>query len=161
MANFFRPPMDSRVCDIMYLRKEDGEMDISENLLCLFNSQVVERNGSYVIEVLEREITLGDIQPGQVYRVAVLSPVTEPETERDEPAIQRERQHDVPKPPVEEGDTVEVEIEDIGEQGDGIARVERGYVVIVPDTEMGDRVTVEITDVRQNVAFAEVIEGPY
>jgi predicted RNA-binding protein with TRAM domain len=60
--------------------------------------------------------------------------------------------------PVEEGEERTVEIEDIGEQGDGITRVERGFVVIVPDTEQGERVTVEITDVRENVAFAEVVE---
>ncbi|MFC6906734.1 TRAM domain-containing protein [Halalkalicoccus tibetensis] len=38
-------------------------------------------------------------------------------------------------PPVTEGNHRTVEIETIGEQGDGIARVERGYVVIVPDTD--------------------------
>jgi predicted RNA-binding protein with TRAM domain len=51
-----------------------------------------------------------------------------------------------------------VDIEDIGDQGDGVTRVERGFVVIVPDTKQGERVTIEITDVRQNVAFADVIE---
>ncbi|WP_328766624.1 TRAM domain-containing protein [Haloarcula nitratireducens] len=61
-------------------------------------------------------------------------------------------------PPVEEGETRRVEIEDIGEQGDGVARVERGYVVIVPDTELGERVAVEIQTVTENVAFAEVTE---
>jgi len=59
---------------------------------------------------------------------------------------------------VEEGEQRDAEIEDIGEQGDGITRVERGFVVIVPDTELGERVTVEITDVRENVAFAEVTD---
>jgi predicted RNA-binding protein with TRAM domain len=49
-------------------------------------------------------------------------------------------------------------IEDIGEQGDGITRVERGFVVIVPDTKASERVTVEITNVQQNVAFAEVVD---
>jgi predicted RNA-binding protein with TRAM domain len=62
-----------------------------------------------------------------------------------------------PEPPVEEGERREVEIEDIGDQGDGITRVERGFVVIVPETKPGDRVTIEIADVQQNVAFAEVL----
>jgi predicted RNA-binding protein with TRAM domain len=44
------------------------------------------------------------------------------------------------------------------EQGDGIARVERGYVIIVPDTELNDRVTVKITEVRENLAFGEVVQ---
>ena len=30
--------------------------------------------------------------------------------------------------------------------------------VIVPDTKETERVTIEITDVRENVAFAEVLE---
>ncbi|RBI59364.1 hypothetical protein DMJ13_22260 [halophilic archaeon] len=53
---------------------------------------------------------------------------------------------------------IDVEIEDIGEQGDSIARVERGYVIIVPETEHGDQVTVEITEVKPNVAFSGVVE---
>ena len=50
----------------------------------------------------------------------------------------------------------EVTIETIGDQGDGIAKVERGYVVIVPEAEPGDEVTVEITQARENLAFAQV-----
>jgi predicted RNA-binding protein with TRAM domain len=60
--------------------------------------------------------------------------------------------------PVKEGDIVEVEIENLGDQGDGIARVGPGYVVIVPETSRGERVSVEITEARENVAFAEVLE---
>jgi Predicted RNA-binding protein, contains TRAM domain len=59
---------------------------------------------------------------------------------------------------IEESEIREVEIEDIGDQGDGITRVERGFVVIVPDTKESERVKIEISDVRQNVAFAEVVE---
>lgn len=70
----------------------------------------------------------------------------------DDHGYQRQR------PPVEEGETRRVEIQDLGDQGDGITRVERGFVVIVPDTEQGERVEVEITDVRENVAFGEVVE---
>lgn len=62
------------------------------------------------------------------------------------------------QPPVSEGQTREVEIESLGDQGDGIAKVERGYVVIVPDTEVGERVTVRLDKVRENVGFAEVIK---
>jgi predicted RNA-binding protein with TRAM domain len=60
------------------------------------------------------------------------------------------------QPPVAEGEVREVIIETIGDQGDGIAKVERGYVVIVPETERGDEVTVEITQARETVAFAQV-----
>jgi len=134
-------------------------MEISEELECLFSASITEQDGSYVIDVPERELQLGDLQQGETYRVALVSSPTqsEPEeTEQAKTASQQEREP--PEPPVEEGETREVEIEDIGEQGDGITRVERGYVVIVPDTKESERVTIEITDVRQNVAFAEVVE---
>lgn len=66
---------------------------------------------------------------------------------------------DSSEPPVEEGELREVEIEDTGEKGDGIARVGPGYVVFVSDTKVGDRVTVRITQARDNFAFAEVVEA--
>jgi predicted RNA-binding protein with TRAM domain len=131
-------------------------MDISERLRCLFSAQVEERDGSYVVEVPEREVRLGEIDLGETHRVAILPSPSEPESEKTDSEPRRER--GPPKPPVEEGETRDVEVEDIGEQGDGIARVERGFVVIVPDTDQGERVTVEITDVQQNVAFATVVE---
>lgn len=61
------------------------------------------------------------------------------------------------RPPVEQGEVRSVTIDTLGDQGDGLARVERGFVVIVPGTQPGDRVDVEITDVRQTVAFAEPV----
>jgi len=61
-------------------------------------------------------------------------------------------------PPVEESEQRDVKIENLGDQGDGIAKVEHGYVVIVPEMSVGDRVTVEIQQVRENVAFADVVD---
>ncbi|SDJ99863.1 Predicted RNA-binding protein, contains TRAM domain [Halovenus aranensis] len=131
-------------------------MEISDQLRCLYSATVEERDGSYVVEVPEQEIQLGDLQEGETYRVAVLpSPSNDDASDTD---TEPERERGPPKPPVEEGEQRTVEIENLGDQGDGITRVERGFVVIVPDTEQGERVTVEITDVRENVAFAEVVE---
>ncbi|MFB6078630.1 MAG: SAM-dependent methyltransferase, partial [Halarchaeum sp.] len=59
--------------------------------------------------------------------------------------------------PVRVGDTVEVEVTDVGDEGDGIAKVE-GFTLFVPDTEAGDVVTVEVTDVKPRFGFAEVRE---
>ena len=59
-------------------------------------------------------------------------------------------------PPVEEGEKYEVEIEDIGKEGDGVAKVEN-FVVFVPDTEVGDQVEIEITRVLRTLAFGEVV----
>lgn len=51
-----------------------------------------------------------------------------------------------------------MKIEHLGDQGDGITRVERGFVVIVSDASPGEEVTVEITHVQENVAFADVVD---
>jgi predicted RNA-binding protein with TRAM domain len=129
-------------------------MEISDQLRCLFSATVEERGDSYVIEVPDQEIQLGDIQNGETYRVAMLSSSATTDTEEAD----TDTEQGLPTPPVEEGETRTVEIESLGEQGDGITRVERGFVVIVPDTEPSERVTVKITDVRENVAFADVVE---
>ncbi|ERG95287.1 TRAM domain-containing protein [Haloquadratum walsbyi] len=65
---------------------------------------------------------------------------------------------DRPDPPVDEGEQRIVTIEDTGDYGDGLTRVERGFVVIVPDATEGDRVAIEITSVKETVAFADVVE---
>jgi predicted RNA-binding protein with TRAM domain len=57
--------------------------------------------------------------------------------------------------PVAEGDTVELEIEDLGSKGDGIARVE-GFVIFVPGGEVGESYDVEITSVGRKFAFGEI-----
>lgn len=59
--------------------------------------------------------------------------------------------------PVAEGDVVEVEVEDLGSKGDGIARVE-GFVVFVPGAEVGESYDVEVTSVGRKFAFAEIRE---
>ena len=134
-------------------------MEISEELECLFSASIAEQDGSYVIHIPERELQLGDLQQGETYRVALVSSPTRSESEQSERAETRSQtQRESLEPPVEDGETRDVEIEDIGEQGDGITRVERGFVVIVPDTKTSERVKIEITDVRQNVAFAEVVD---
>jgi len=135
-------------------------MEISERLRCLYSASVEQRDGDYVVEVPAQEIQLGDIEAGETYRIALLPATSSSESGSgsDKSSTSATRDRTPADPPVEEGDQRDVEIEDIGEQGDGITRVERGFVVIVPDTTQGERVTVEITDVRENVAFAEVID---
>jgi len=132
-------------------------MEISDQLVCMFSESVEERDGSYVIEVPERELQLGDVDEGSSYRVAVLSALEESK-EKPQPKRELEEEDSSLEPPVDEGETRVVDIESIGEQGDGIARVERGYVVIVSDAEKGERVRIEINQVQENVAFADVVE---
>jgi len=59
-------------------------------------------------------------------------------------------------PPVSEGEELDVNIEAVGEKGDGIAKKE-GFVIFVPNTQPGQNVKVKITKVLRKVAFGDVI----
>ena len=61
-----------------------------------------------------------------------------------------------PKPPVSQGEVLEVVIEAVGEKGDGIARKD-GFVLFIPGVKEGDRVKVKVTRVLRKVGFAEVV----
>ncbi|MFB6235336.1 MAG: TRAM domain-containing protein [Halopenitus sp.] len=135
-------------------------MEISDKLLCLFSADVREEDDSYVVEVPRREVETGSIEPGDTYRVALISQsggeaATVEETETTSESTEG------PQPPVEPGEMRYVEIEDIGKQGDGIARVERGYVIIVPGGEVGERVKIEVTEVKSNFAVGEIVEEDF
>ncbi|WP_411965641.1 TRAM domain-containing protein [Haloferax sp. YSMS24] len=134
-------------------------MEISDKLLCLFNADVRTEDDRYIVEVPRREVETGAIDPGETYRVALISRETHDAVEA-EPSGETTPAAE-PQPPVEPGELRYVEIEDIGKQGDGIARVERGYVIIVPGTDVGERVKVEITEVKSNFAVGEVVEDDF
>jgi 23S rRNA (uridine2552-2'-O)-methyltransferase len=59
--------------------------------------------------------------------------------------------------PVRTGDEVDVEIVDVGDEGDGIAKVDE-FTLFVPDAETGEELTVEVTDVKPRYGFAERTE---
>jgi predicted RNA-binding protein with TRAM domain len=126
-------------------------MEISNELLCLFSAEVSDDGESYTIEIPRREIDTGSVSPDEQYRIALI------QGESEEPMIVDQEEPGEPQPPVEPGEIRYVEIEDLGKQGDGIARVERGYVIIVPDTNVGERVKVEIAEVKSNFAVGEAI----
>jgi len=90
-------------------------------LRTFYTADVFERDGSYVVEVPSRELDLGTVEAGETVRVALL------ETPGDDDAPNGEPKSD--GPPVTEGDALEVTIESMGDQGDGIAKVGPGYVV--------------------------------
>jgi predicted RNA-binding protein with TRAM domain len=138
-------------------------VEISDKLLCLFSASVTESEDKYVIEVPRREIDTGSIEPDEIYRVALVS--RDPESAETDSGSgsgsstrRRNRPSSEPQPPVEIDEVRYVEIEDIGKQGDGIARVERGYVIIVPGAEVGERVKVEVSEVKSNFAVGEIID---
>lgn len=61
-----------------------------------------------------------------------------------------------PQSPVEEGKIYECEIEDLGREGDGLARI-NNFVVFVPNTTVGQKVKIKIVRVMRRVAFGEVV----
>lgn len=138
-------------------------VEIADELLCLYTAEIENDGDTYTIEVPKREIEQGQVDTDGTHRVAILptemtesrsapEPRSSPDTGGDDHDSRTE------SPPVDEGDVVDVEIESLGDQGDGIARVGPGYVVIVADTEVGERVSVRITEAQSNVAFADVVE---
>lgn len=62
------------------------------------------------------------------------------------------------KAPIEVGKTYNVTIEEVGREGDGIARID-GFVVFVPKTKRGDTVKIRVNKVSWKVGFAELIAG--
>jgi len=130
-------------------------MEIPEELTCLFSVEIEEQDNSYVIEVPRGEIESGYVDLTGAHQVALISAV---ENNPESPEADTDPEPAPDQPPVVEGETRIVEIEDVGDQGDGLTRVDRGYVVIVPEAEKGERVEIEIETVRENVAFARVID---
>ncbi|MDY6817441.1 MAG: 23S rRNA (uridine(2552)-2'-O)-methyltransferase [Halobacteriales archaeon] len=59
--------------------------------------------------------------------------------------------------PVRTGDRLEVTIETIGDEGDGIAHVD-GFTLFVPSTEEGETVEIRVEDVKPRFGFAQRID---
>lgn len=62
------------------------------------------------------------------------------------------------QPSIEKDKTYDVEIEKLGWDGDGIARI-KGYIIFVPGTKIGDRVKVRVNDIKRNFAFAYIVKA--
>lgn len=149
--------------------------DIPDSLRLLFETSLEHDGDRYVIPVPESLVNYSRLIDEETYRIALLSAASEGST-ADEKSAQVPPQNPEPSetnekhksssrkptnsPPVVEGEVRSVTIDTLGDQGDGIARVERGFIVIVSDTKPGDQVEVEITDVKETVAFAEPISDP-
>jgi predicted RNA-binding protein with TRAM domain len=130
-------------------------VELPDRLDCLFSASVEQHGNSYRIEVPENELEEDAVRSGETYRVAIL-PSSPQTAARQQPTAASSSGGGSQSPPVAEGDVRKVSIETIGDQGDGIAKIDRGYVIIVPETDPGDEVTIEIEQARANVAFAQV-----
>ncbi|MCG1002979.1 MULTISPECIES: TRAM domain-containing protein [Halobacterium] len=140
--------------------------EIPDSLRLLYETTLEERDGQYVVSIPTEVVEDSTLTPEDVYRVALLNSPADAATE-SEPSSDTSRAspapsqtHDAQSPPVEEGEIRTVTIDTLGDQGDGIAKVERGFIVIVPGTQPGDKAEVEITDVKSSVAFAEPVSEP-
>jgi len=141
-------------------------MEIPEQLACLYTAELTETEDSYTFTIPATEVEAGSVTPGETLRVAVLADSDNSDnsdnadsTEKTPSTTQSASSTAAqPDPPVSEDETRVVDIEDVGDQGDGITRVERGFVVIVPETEEGETVEIRIETVRPNVAFGTVID---
>lgn len=60
--------------------------------------------------------------------------------------------------PVKVGDRYDVEIQEVGSKGDGIARV-KNFVVFVSNAQKGEKCTIEIKQVSNRFAIGEKVEG--
>jgi predicted RNA-binding protein with TRAM domain len=147
---------------------------VPDNLQCLFSTEVDIQEGALTIEVPEDEVTVGGIDPGTKYRVAILESEQQlgdnmttassggntraDGVSSDNDCSQTEKQSGPLQPPVKEDETLYVEIETTGDQGDGIAYTDNGFVIFVPDTHPGETVAIKITDVHDSHAFGSVIK---
>jgi predicted RNA-binding protein with TRAM domain len=66
-----------------------------------------------------------------------------------------DRGYDVPKP-IKEGEEYDIEINEVGSKGDGIARI-KNFVVFVTGAKQGEKCRVKIKEVRNRFAFAEKV----
>lgn len=137
-------------------------VEIPDSLRTLFTGVVEERDGEYVVVVPSSEVEHGELTAEETYRVGLVGvggngDVT---SEDDRGAKTRTRGRgavDSDQPPVVEGETYQVEIESMGDQGDGVAYVD-GFVVMVSDANIGERVVVKVETVLESVAFADVVK---
>lgn len=141
--------------------------EIPDSLRVLYEATLEEDDSEYTVSIPTSVIEASSLEAGDQYRVALLQPVDTPQSnERSSSASTSDgtattsSQSTDGAPPVEEGEVRSVTIDTLGDQGDGIAKVERGFIVIVPGTQPGDRVDVEISDVKSSVAFAEPVSEP-
>lgn len=123
--------------------------DSSDTLACKFTLQIEQSHGRYVVEIPATEVEHGTLTAGEPCQITVHTIDGQPQSG----SVETESQV-----PVSVGEQRRVEIEDTGEQGDGITQVERGYVLIVTGGTPGNNVTVEIENVFPNYAFASIIE---
>ncbi|SEH56218.1 Predicted RNA-binding protein, contains TRAM domain [Halopenitus malekzadehii] len=137
--------------------------EIPNSLRLLYETTLEKHDDKYTISIPKEIVDGSSLTTDDVYRVALLASTNGAQDEAASDLATNDSdpdRHDTGAPPVEEGEVRSVTIDTLGDQGDGIAKVERGFIVIVPGTQPGDKADVEITDVKNSVAFAEPVTEP-
>ncbi|SNR68299.1 TRAM domain-containing protein [Halorubrum vacuolatum] len=138
-------------------------VEVPERLAALFSANVEEIGGEYRVTIPKREVVRGEITPRETYRIALVKQdtvsktATTEQTTTDRSQSQSATATTKNDPPVTEDELRDVTIESVGEQGDGIAKVDHGFVVIVPGAKVGEELTVQIETVQETVAFGEIV----
>jgi len=147
--------------------------EIPDSLQTVFSATVEQRGDSFHIEVPSSEVEAGALENGQTYRVTLLKQNTsrqsaspgELQDQAHSEMLDPSSDHEgptgystAPDPPVDEGDVVNVEIEGVGDEGDGLAKLD-GFAVFVPSGEPGDHLIVKIESVNRTVAHARALKG--
>jgi len=138
-------------------------MPLDDSLISMFHSEIGADSpqDEAHIEVPMSELNMGPLGEGETYRIAILGPAdtaatTSASSESTSRSSSRSQQQPPSDLPVTEGETVDIEIEDLGSEGDGIAKVD-GYAVIVPGASVGQELTVKVNHTTDTHAFAEPI----
>lgn len=121
----------------------------SSDLVAVANTRLEEGSDSVTVELPKRVVQNTSLRDGHIVQVAVHNP----------PADLLPTRVGGPTgdgPPVNSGDEYTVTIDTVGDQGDGIAKVEGGFVLIIPDADPHEQVTVEVTNVYDSHAEATV-----
>jgi hypothetical protein len=87
-------------------------MELPEQLSCLFTGHVEDRGDSYVIEIPQRELEIGQLNTGYPNPMALLPAITVSDSSS---SASKQRAQSESNPPVEEGKTRQVEIETHGD----------------------------------------------
>ena len=135
-------------------------VEVPDSLQSVFTASLKESDERYIVEIPTSEIEHDAVHLDEIYRIAVLpSPTIDgKEVQNSQSSTEQSNPNRNDGPPVQKQERLDVTIEAVGDQGDGIAKVDRGYVVIVPGAQPGEQVTIEVQDVKENVAFANVVE---
>lgn len=141
--------------------------DARARLRTSFDATVQFEEGRYVVEMPFGNLEGSNISDGDTVRLGVFTQSGAIPEDGAE-LVPQSIEHTTPRmperstrsgPPVQKGEIHDVKITAMGDEGDGIGRVDGGYVVIVPGTDVGDEVVVEIENATKRMAFGRVRGG--